>query len=146
MNSLICPISVEKINKNVVRINGSLVVLSVLLYILTGSIWVMAFLLVDFFIRGFTSIKGSPYSFVAKKLNQIIGLKPIMIDKAPKLFASRVGFIFALTSVILYFINPMSSIAVASILMFFAFLEATFDFCVGCVVYTYIVLPLNKNN
>lgn len=145
MNSLICPISIEKINKNVVRINGALVVLSIVLYILTGSVWIMAILLADFTIRGFTSVKGSPYSFVAKKLNQIIGLEPIMIDKAPKLFASRVGFVFALTSVILYFINPMTSIAVASILMFFAFLEAAFDFCVGCLVYTYVVLPFNKN-
>lgn len=144
MNSLICPISVEKINKNVVRINGALVVLSVLLYILIGSIWIMVFLLVDFIIRGFTSIKGSPYSFVAKKLNHMIGLKPIMIDKAPKLFASRVGAVFALTSVSLYLISPTSSMVVASVLMFFAFLEAVFDFCVGCVVYTYIVLPLNK--
>jgi hypothetical protein len=104
----------------------------------------MAVLLADFIIRGFTSIKGSPYSFAAKKLNQIIGLKPIMIDKAPKLFASRVGAVFALTSVSLYFISPAASMVVASILMFFAFLEAVFDFCVGCVVYTYVVLPLNE--
>jgi hypothetical protein len=144
MNSLICPISAEKINKNVVRINGLLVVLSVLLYVLTGSLWIMVILFADFLIRGFTSIKSSPYSYVAKKLNQILDLKPFMIDKAPKLFASRVGFLFATASIGLYFINPLASLAVASVLMFFAFLEAAFDFCVGCLVYTYVVLPLNR--
>ncbi len=146
MNTLICPISIEKINKGVVRINGALVVATVLLYIVTASPWLIGLLLFDFTIRGFTTLKVSPYSFAAKKLNDAIGLKPVLINKAPKLFAARVGFVFTLASLSLYFVSPISSMIIAGVLMFFAFLEAAFDFCVGCLVYTYIVLPLNKES
>lgn len=146
MNSLICPISIEKINKSVVRTTGFLVVLTVLFYAVTGNVLFMAFLLADFIIRGFTQIRVSPYAFVAKRLSKLFGFKPVMIDKAPKLFASRVGFLFALTSVSLYFVSPISSLVVALVLMVFAALESLFDFCVGCVVYTYVVLPLNNRS
>ncbi|MBW1753778.1 MAG: DUF4395 family protein [Deltaproteobacteria bacterium] len=30
--------------------------------------------------------------------------------------------------------------------MGFALLESVFDFCVGCVVYTYVVLPIFKES
>lgn len=145
MNSLICPISIEKVNKNVVRTIGFLVALTVVLYALTGSIALLAVLLADFYIRAFTSMPYSPYSWLANRIVGIIAPKPISINKAPKLFASRVGFIFTLASVIFYFISPITSLIIALVLMSFALLESLFDFCVGCVVYTYIVLPLNKN-
>jgi len=144
MNALICPISSEKVNKSVVRTTGFLVAFTVVLYAITGSVVFMLLLLADFTIRGFTTLKISPYAWTAKKLSQTLKLKAEFIDKAPKLFASRVGFVFALSAVILYFANPVVSLIIALTLMSFALLESVFDFCVGCVVYTYIVLPINN--
>lgn len=145
MNTLICPISTEKVNKSVVRITGFLVATTVILYALTGNILFMVYLIADFTIRGFSSLKYSPYSWLASKLSHKLNLKVKPTDKAPKLFAARVGFIFSLTTVGLYFVSPVAALIVAFILMTCALLESLFDFCVGCVVYTYIVLPLNKD-
>lgn len=146
MNSLICPISTEKVNSSVVRITGFLVATTVAAFILTGNIFFIAFLFIDFTIRAFTTLKISPYSWLASKLASGLGLTPKMIDKAPKLFASRVGFVFSLAALLLFYASPVASVVVASILMACALLESLFDFCVGCVVYTYIVLPLNKKH
>lgn len=144
MNTLVCPISTEKVNKSVVRITGFIVASFVVLYALTSNITFIAFMLIDFIIRAFTPLKFSPFSYSANQITRLLKLAPKSIDKAPKLFASRVGFIFALTTIILFFVNPTASLVVAFVLMVFALLESLFDFCVGCVVYTFIVLPLHK--
>lgn len=146
MNTLICPISNQKVNKPVVRITGFLVAATVALYALTGSLYFMLALFLDFTLRGFTTIKFSPYSYLASRLTKVLHLEPHMIDKAPKLFASRVGFLFTLASISLYFASPIVSITIALILMVFALMESLFDFCVGCLVYTYVVLPLNNRS
>lgn len=144
MNSLICPISKETVNKYVVRIIGFFVAVLVSLYVYTGNVYIMLFLIYDFYIRAFTKLNYSPLAqlskYIVKKFN--IGFEKI--DKAPKIFAARVGFLFSTSAVLLYFQNPVASIVVSLILVFFALLESLFNFCVGCVVYTYIVLPLNK--
>lgn len=145
MNTLICPISTERVNGKAVRLIGFEVALTTILYAFTGSVWFMAALLFDFIIRGFLDSRYSPLALVAKQLTTRLHLEPKMIDKAPKLFAARVGFIFSLTAVVLAFISPVASLVVALILMVFALLESLADFCVGCLVYTYVVLPLNKS-
>lgn len=145
MNTLVCPISTERVNKSVVRITGFLVASTVILYAVTGNILFMVYLIADFTIRGFSSLKYSPYSYLAQKISKVLNLQVKTTDKAPKLFAARVGLIFSLTTVGLYFLSPTAALVVAFILMTCALLESLFDFCVGCVVYTYVVLPLNKD-
>ncbi len=144
MNTLVCPISTEKVNKSVVRITGFLIASLVILYAITGSIYFIAGMIIDFIIRAFTPLKFSPLSYLASKIAKTLNLTPKAIDKAPKLFAARVGFLFSLTSFALFYISPAASLIVALVLMSFALLESLFDFCVGCVVYTYIVLPIHK--
>lgn len=146
MNKLICPISDEKVNKAVVRLTGFFVAVLSFVYIFTNNPWVLVFLIIDFTIRAFSIFRFSPLSFIACSINILFTIRPIMIDKAPKLFAARVGLLFSITSLVLFFVSPVTSIAVLGVLTFFALLEALFDFCVGCVVYTYVILPLNKSN
>jgi len=146
MNSLICPISTNRTNRNAVRITGFLVASSIVLFAITGNIYIILALSIDFYIRAYTSLKFSPISFVASKLSKILKLKYISIDKAPKIFAARVGFIFTLAITALSFVSPSVSLIVALILMSFALLESIFNFCVGCVVYTYLVLPFYKKS
>jgi len=144
MNTLVCPISIEKVNSNMVRIIGMAVALSVLLYSFTSNVWIMAALLTDFTIRGFGNSRYSPLRWLASKIASKLELKPKMIDKAPKLFAARVGFVFSLSTIILSFVSPIAALSVAFVLLGCALLESLANFCVGCAVYTYIVLPLNK--
>lgn len=146
MNSLICPISTEKVNKSVVRITGFLVASTIVLYAATGSLFLVGLLFIDFTIRAFTPLKFSPYSWLASKISKSLHLSVKPIDKAPKLFASRVGFLFATAIFALHFVSPLAALVVGLVLMTFALLESLFDFCVGCVVYTYLVLPLNNRS
>lgn len=146
MKALICPVSTQRINRNVVRITGFMMATMIALYAITGSIYFIIAITIDYFIRAFTSLKYSPFSWLAYQITRLFKLKEIQIDKAPKIFASRVGFLFALATVILYYFHPTSSLIVGLTLMGFALLESVFDFCVGCVVYTYVVLPIFKES
>lgn len=146
MKALICPVSTQRINRNVVRITGFMMATMIALYAIIGSIYFIIAITIDYFIRAFTSLKYSPFSWLAYQITRLFKLKEIQIDKAPKIFASRVGFLFALATVILYYFHPTSSLIVGLTLMGFALLESVFDFCVGCVVYTYVVLPIFKES
>ena len=144
MNTLVCPISTEKVNKSTVRITGFLIASLVVLYAITSSVYIIAFMIIDFVIRAFTPLKFSPVSFLASGIAGWLKLTPKAIDKAPKLFAARVGFLFSISIFSLHYVNPTASLIIALVLMSFALLESLFDFCVGCVVYTYLILPIHK--
>jgi len=57
----------------------------------------------------------------------------------------RVGFIFAASSVGLFFVDPTIAIGVGLALMVFNLLDGVLDICVGCYFYTYVSLPLFGN-
>lgn len=141
---IICPISRNTVNGQVVRLTGFMVALLVGLYAFTGSVYFIIFLFADFIIRGFTQLKVSPLAWIANKISMALALQFKPIDKAPKVFAARVGFVFTSLSLVLFYVNPLASIVIALILMTFALMESVFNFCVGCVVYTYLVLPFYK--
>jgi len=144
---IICPVSPDRIDENVVRLTALWVVLSMGAFFMTG-ISVIPFLIsVDFFIRAFTQAKASPFSRMSKQIVTAIGLKPVLIDKGPKIFAARIGFILTILTTSLSFAGLQSaSVVTGSILVLFAFLECGLNFCAGCWVYTFLVYPLVRKN
>jgi len=99
----------------------------------------------DFFMRAFTEIKFSPISFVSHNVSNALSLSVKMIDKAPKIFAARLGFLMTTVIAGLFILNmPTASMIVAGLLIFFAALEFVFAICVGCMIYNYLVLPFYK--
>ncbi len=142
MKAIICPISTERINRNVVRITGLMMASMIALYAYTGAIYFIVIVAIDYSVRAFTPLKYSPFSWLAYQIAELLKFSDRPIDKAPKIFAARVGFLFTLATTTFYFIHSATSLAIALTLMGFALLEGLFDFCVGCLVYTYIVLPL----
>lgn len=142
MKTLICPISTQRISRHVVRLTGLMMATMIALYLLTGNITFIIAIVIDYFIRAFTKLPYSPFSWVAQQIEQQADWSPKKLDKAPKIFAARVGWLFALATAVLFFTYPPASPIVGAALMTFALLESALDFCVGCVVYTYIVLPL----
>ena len=139
--NLVCPVSPLRVNENVVRIVAALVVLLTASYLLTSSIYPVLLLLIDFYIRAFTQLRYSPLSWLGNQIRVGLGLQEILIDKAPKIFAARVGFLFSLAILLLAYLHPPSSIVVAILLIVFALLESVLNLCVGCLVYTYLVFP-----
>jgi len=142
MKSLVCPISSQRISRHVVRLTGFMVATMITFYLLTGNIAFIIAILLDYTIRAFTNLPYSPLSWITMQIVRQMNWQPQMIDKAPKIFAARVGWLFALTTAVLYFIYPPASYLVGTALMGFALLESVFNVCVGCIVYTYPVFPL----
>ena len=139
--NLVCPVSPLRVNENVVRIVAAFVILLTVGYLDTGAVYLVLFLVVDFYLRAFTRLRYSPLSWLGRQISKLAGLREILIDKAPKIFAARVGFLFALAIALLAYFHPPSSIVLALVLIGFATLEALFNLCVGCLVYSYVVFP-----
>ncbi|MBU1242475.1 DUF4395 domain-containing protein [Myxococcota bacterium] len=142
MNSLVCPVSSERVSTNVVRVTGSFIVLGVAAFAVTGISWILPVLGMDFFIRGFGSPRFSPLGRLAAWIVAHTLPPGDPIDRAPKMFAARVGFLFAMTALGLSFFWPQVALGVALALGTFAALECVFNLCVGCFVYTNVVRPL----
>lgn len=143
MKYLVCPISEEKVNEHVTRINAFLTVLLVIAGFVLNSVFFFIFLMADFYIRAFTQLKLSPVSYVSSRLSNALHLDKKPIGKAQKMFAARLGFVMTLAiAVLFYFELNTASLVIAGILVFFASLEFAFGICVGCIIYTYLILPL----
>ncbi|MBE1500055.1 hypothetical protein H4696_007155 [Amycolatopsis lexingtonensis] len=113
----------------------------VLAVVLVTQWWpLLAIQTVVFAIGAFVGLKPAPYSvlyrtFVAPRL----GPTDEREDAAPLRFAQAVGFVFALVGTIGFAvgITPLGIVATAFAL-FAAFLNAAFDFCLGCEMFLLI--------
>lgn len=142
---LICPISNEHVNERVTRINALLTILIAVSGFVFAPVLFFAFLAADFYIRAFTNLPYSPISFLSHQMANTLNLGKKEVDKAPKIFAARVGFIFSLIiTLLLMFQLNTAALIVAGILVFFATLEFALAICMGCILYTYFVLPFYK--
>ena len=145
LKQLVCPVSSEKTDEWVTRLNALLVVIIVLAGFLFNSAIFPVFLAADFFIRGFTRLKYSPLSYLSNKMTNVLQLDKKAIDKAPKVFAARLGFLMA-ASISIFSVSGFATATyiAGGILVFFASLELALAVCVGCIIYTYVVLPFVK--
>lgn len=141
LQNVICPVSNVKIDSYTSRTTVFLNVILLALYVFTGSPLFILIVALDYGIRAAWKPAYSPLGWVAKRLVRAVGLPQKLVDQAPKLFASRVGFLFAGVSALLLPVSAPASIVVATVLLVFALLDSVFDFCVGCITYTYLVLP-----
>ncbi|WP_158884412.1 DUF4395 domain-containing protein [Amycolatopsis anabasis] len=114
------------------------IVLAVVL--ITGWWPLLAAQTVVFAIGAFIGLKPAPYSLIYRYLvAPRLGPAEEREDAAPLRFAQAVGFVFALAGTIGYAagITPLGIIATAFAL-FAAFLNAAFNFCLGCEMYLLI--------
>lgn len=146
MSDITCPVSEYRVDENATRVGAFLVIVIAVAALYTGVYWLSILLAVDFAIRAFTD-EGtfSPIKQVAKLVATQLNLPKKPIDAAPKKFAAGVGFVFALSiAVAQFFLFTNTAYAIGGVLLVCAVLESFFAYCVGCVVYTYLVVPLLK--
>jgi uncharacterized membrane protein YjdF len=144
---LICPVSNERVNERVVRCNALFTIILAVTGLYFQSVLILLLLATDFFIRAFTSLKTSPVSFVSQNVIEMLGLERKPIDKAPKIFAARLGFLMSFLLVILVASGSMlPAYVIGGILTLFATLELVIGFCAGCFIFSYVVLPLTNGN
>lgn len=141
LHNIICPVSNIKIDSNVSRLTVFMNAVLLALYLLTGNPVLVVVVAIDYAIRAIWQPKYSPIRFLAMRIANNLYVPEKLIDQAPKLFASRVGFLFAITSTLLFAFSGPASLLVAGVLLVFTTLDSVLDFCVGCLVYTVVVLP-----
>ena len=142
MNTIICPVSNEKVNEKIVRFIALLTFLIALVFIFKPDILLVAFLVIDFYSRGFGLNNFSILALTATGLKDYIPFRSKVIDKAPKIFAARIGFILSLLAFVLLLSDAvLASQITIVVLAFFALLEWSVGFCMGCYIYSWIIFP-----
>lgn len=144
LDNIVCPISHVRIGRNVVRINGLVTTGLLVAYVFTRWPWIIVPVGLDYVLRARMSGPTSPMTHLARWLARVLRIPYRAMDKAPKVFASRIGVCFALGGAIAHFVMPGVAPWLAGTLAVFTALESLADLCVGCVVYTYLALPLNR--
>ena len=137
-----CPISIKKIDEHVARLNGGFTIIFLVLFILTQNILPILFLFADFALRSGNYSRFSPLTYLSRNIAKLLKLKPVLINAGPKIFAARIGFVLSILSIVLLLSNAIlaSQITIA-VLALFAFLEWAMGFCMGCYIYSWIILP-----
>ena len=112
----------------------------------TNNLWVIVAQAVVFAIGAFKGTQFTPYAFIYKNIvkPRLKGEVPIE-DVRPPQFAQSVGLLFALTALVglVVGITPIFTVAVALALAA-AFLNAAFNFCLGCEIYLLLLRARSK--
>lgn len=143
--NLDCPIDGVQVNENKIRLIAGFVLLTALLYLLTGWGWLLVLLVIDFGLRVFKLPKFSPLGKAADFVVGQLRLPFKGTDQAPKRFAAGIGLIFSITILLLHGLG-INTFLLTSTLIVFALLESFAGFCAGCYVYTFLkpFLPTDK--
>jgi Domain of unknown function (DUF4395) len=102
----------------------------------TGSAWLILAQAAVFAIGAFKGPQHTPYTTVFKKF-----VKPKLKSEAttedvrPPQFAQRVGFGFTVVAIIGLLFAPALATVAVSFALAAAFLNAAFNFCLGCEIY-----------
>jgi len=112
----------------------------------TNNLWVILAQAIVFAIGAFKGPQFTPYAFIYKSIvkPRLKGEVPAE-DVRPPQFAQSVGLIFALVAIggALSGVNAIFTVAVAFALGA-AFLNAAFNFCLGCEIYLLLLRARSK--
>ena len=120
---------------------GAAITTSVLAVVLiTGSAWLLGAQLLVFAVGALFGLRYAPYGIVYRRLvRPRLGPPARTEPEAPPRFSQGVGMVFAAGGVLGYALGARAiGITCTAFALFAAFLNAAFDFCLGCQVYLFI--------
>lgn len=105
----------------------------------TGNGWLIVAQAAIFAIGAFKGPQHTPYASIFKKVvkPRLQGEAPTE-DVRPPQFAQRVGFGFTIVAIIGLLFAPALATVAVSFALAAAFLNAAFNFCLGCEIYVRI--------
>jgi hypothetical protein len=108
--------------------------------LITGSVWLLGVQLLVFAIGALAGLRYAPYGIVYRRLvRPRLGPPARTEPEAPPRFSQGVGMVFAAGGVAGYALGATAvGIALTALALVAAFLNAAFDFCLGCQVYLFI--------
>ncbi len=136
MKNKSCPISLVSVDSNIARINAFYTGMLVVAYIFTLQVPILYFLILDFSTRLFYKREYSFLFILSSATKDILKLKLVKVDAAPKRLANYFGLIFAvlITLTALFELTSIMYILVI-VLLICVFLEVVFNYCLGCEIY-----------
>lgn len=143
MNGLICPMSSQTIDKHASRVGATITAAALTGYAVTGLWPILLPITADYVVRVCTPYR-SPIAQLAAVITRLAGIPPKRMNEGPKVFAWRVGFLMAVVAILLLPFSPTASIITAAGLAAFNLLDGVGNLCLGCAIYTHLVLPFNK--
>jgi hypothetical protein len=130
-----CPTSTEKVSETGVRLIATMAVIALLvsLFVLQPykayNVALMAFMTVDFGLRGFGYKKYSPLAKLSSAIISVFKLGSKPINAGPKIFAAKIGFFCSLATAAFLALNwTTAAIAVAAMFLSCAALESFFNY------------------
>jgi hypothetical protein len=120
---------------------GAAITVAVLAAVLiTGSAWLLGAQALVFAIGALAGLRYAPYGVLFRRVvRPRLGPPSHTEAEAPPRFAQGVGMIFALGGVLGYAVGVTAlGIAFTALALVAAFLNAAFDYCLGCQVYLFI--------
>lgn len=144
--AITCPVSTERINENGARFSAFFTILIAGIGFFFNAYPVFLILALDFAVRAFTNGDFSPLRFFSKSTVKALKIRHKPADAAPKKFAASLGMVFCfLIAALLFFQLTFAAKIAGAALFFCAFLESAFSYCIGCVIYTFVVLPFQRS-
>lgn len=128
------------------RFSAAITTLVLALALVTGSVWVVLFQAIVFAIGATKGPQFTPYAFFYRSLIKPRLKSPLRTeDVRPPKFAQLIGLAFAIVAIAgaATGTSVVFTVAVAAALAA-AFLNAAFEFCLGCQVY--LVLARIRSN
>lgn len=140
-----CPIDNHKIDEHVTR----LVALIVFCLLITAhlnpfsiSLPIIILIFLDFLLRATKNTQYSPLARLSRFILNLLHINPKPIDRAPKLFAARIGLLMS-TLLLIFIITSVEPVQLYFIILGFfllaTFLESFFAFCLGCQLYSLLI-------
>lgn len=144
MQPYTCPIGGFSVDNCVIRINALVVSLLLLVHIFVPTVYIPLILAVDFGLRSFkapVTLLNAPCRYIRKCF-----FNPEIVDGGSKLFAARIGFGFTVAILATYLLEAVEASIIISIVMFIvSFLNAAFNYCMGCHMHTLIHNTFKRN-
>lgn len=119
------------------RFGASITTIVLIVVLATGSGWLLAAQAVVFALSAFSGLRLSPYGYLYRALVRPRLAPPTELENpAPPVFAQFVGLGFALVGSVTYLAGwDALALVVTGLALAAAFLNAVFDYCLGCEVY-----------
>jgi hypothetical protein len=129
--------SPEYIDPRGPRFGAAVTTVVLAIVLVTGSGWLLAAQTVVFAIGALSGLRYAPYGYLYRVLVRPHLAKPTELEHAaPPAFAQTVGFFFGAIGAIGYLTGvTVLGLVFAALTFAAAFLNAVFDYCMGCETY-----------
>ena len=128
------------------RFGAAVTTLVLALVLVTGSGWLLAAQAAVFAVGAFAGLRFAPYGVAFRALVRPRLAPPAELEaEAPPRFAQGVGLAFAAVGAVGYLTGvPALGVVATAFALGAAFLNAAFDFCLGCEVHLRLVRLLGR--